>query len=150
MQPKILNSHIIFTTPDPAALHGLFPDVRSTEVKGEMVFAVPASLDSARLLRNLGIEAPSPILAVYDWPIIPGRTPGWWQKETASFLTLTPRAFCLNKPRTRKTHSTLWAVDYMQRIGAMGRCLVVAPLSTLEIVWGETIWYNFPRKKYAV
>lgn len=150
MIPKILNNHIVFTTPHPSALRDLFPDVRSAEVNGETVFAVPLSLDSARLLRNLGVEAPSPIRTQYDFPIIPGRTPGWWQIDTAEFLTLNPRSFCLSLPRTRKTLSTLWAVDYMQKAGHMGRCLVVAPLSTLEIVWGESIWYNFPRKKYAV
>lgn len=150
MIPKILKNHLIFTLPDPSVLGTHFPDVRTAEINGERVYAVPATLDAARLLRNLGVEAPSPIRTEYDFPIIPGRTPGWWQIDTAEFLTLNPRAFCLNKPRTRKTHSTLWAVDYMQKIGAMGRCLIVAPLSTLEIVWGETIWYNFPRKKYAV
>lgn len=115
-----------------------------------MIYAVPLSLDSARILRNIGVEAPSPIMTEYDWPSVPGRTAGWWQKETAAFLTLNPRAFCLNKQRTRKTMSTLYAVDYMQSRGLMGRCLVVAPLSTLELVWAESIWYNFPRKRHAV
>ena len=115
-----------------------------------MIYAVPATLDAARVLRNIGVEAPSPIMTEYDWPSVPGRTAGWWQKETAAFLTLNPRAFCLNKQRTRKTMSALYAVDYMQKKGLMGRCLVVAPLSTLELVWAESIWYNFPRKRHAV
>ena len=148
MIPRIIKNNIVFST--DVSLSNYFPDVRSAEVNGEQIYAVPATLDAARVLRNLGIEAPSPIMDAYDWPSVPGRTPGWWQKETAAFLTLNPRAFCLNKPRTRKTMSTLYAIDYLQRIGQMGKCLVVAPLSTLEIVWGESIWYNFPRKKYAV
>jgi SNF2 family DNA or RNA helicase len=150
MIPRVINNHICFTTSNAQALRNYFPDVRQAEVNGQNIYAVPLSLDSARLLRNIGIEAPSPIRTDYDFPIIPGRTPGWWQIDTAEFFTLNPRAFCLSLPRTRKTMSTLWAVDYMQKKGLMGRCLVVAPLSTLEIVWGESVWYNFPRKKYAV
>lgn len=148
--PRILNNHIIFSHDNLLQIEALFPEYKRAQVQGEMVYAVPASLEAARVLRNIGVAAPSPIRTEYDFPIIPGRTPGWWQIDTAEFLSLNPRAFCLSLPRTRKTMSTLWAVDYMQKIGAMGRCLVVAPLSTLEIVWGESIWYNFPRKKYAV
>ena len=150
MIPKIVKGHICFSTPNAQALRNYFPDVRQAEVSGENIYAVPATLDAARLLRNIGIEAPSPIRSEYDWPIIPGRAPYWWQVDTAEFLTLNPRCFCLNQPRTGKTMSTLWAIDYLQKIGAIGRCLVVAPLSTLEIVWGESVWYNFPRKKHAV
>lgn len=150
MIPRIIKNFHVFSHNDHGQIAALFPEYKRAEVGGEMVYAVPASVDAARVLRNIGIEARSPITTEYDWPLIPGRTPGWWQIETAEFLTLNPRAFCLNKPRTRKTHSTLWAVDYMQRKGLIGRCLIVAPLSTLEIVWGETIWYNFPRKKYAI
>lgn len=150
MKPRVIKNHYVFSHDNLAQIAALFPDYKRTEIQGETVYAVPMALDSARILRNIGIEVESPIRTEYDWPIVPGRTPGWWQIETAEFLTLNPRAFCLNKPRTRKTHSTLWAVDYLQRKGVMGRCLIVAPLSTLEIVWGETIWYNFPRKKYAI
>lgn len=150
MKPRIVKNHIVFSHPDPLKIYEVFPDFKQAAVNGETVCAVPLSLDSARLLRNMGVEAPSPIRTEYDWPTIPGRAPGWWQVDTAEFLTLHSRAFCLNKPRTRKTMSTLYAVDYLQRTGRMGRCLIVAPLSTLELVWGESIWYNFPRKKYVV
>lgn len=148
MIPRIVKNNIVFST--DVSLANYFPDVRSAEVNGEQIYAVPATLDAARVLRNLGIEAPSPIRSEYDWPRIPGRTPYWWQVDTAEFFTLNPRSFCLNEPRTGKTMSTLWAIDYLQKTGQMGKCLVVAPLSTLEIVWGESIWYNFPRKRYAV
>ena len=150
MQPRILKGHIIFSHDNLLQISALFPNYKRAEVQGEMVYAVPLSLEAAMILRNIGVEAPSPIRSEYDWPIIPGRTPGWWQIETAEFLTLNPRCFCLNEPRTRKTMSTLWAVDYLQKTRKMGRCLVIAPLSTLEIVWAESIWYNFPRKKHAV
>jgi len=150
LKPRIVNSHIIFTPEDPSKIAPVFPGFKQAMIDGQLVCAVPLGLDSARLLRNMGIEAPSPIRTEYNWPIIPGRTPGWWQIDTAEFFTLNPRCFCLNLPRTRKTHSSLWAVDYMQKIGKMGRCLVVAPLSTLEIVWTDTIFMNFPGKSYAV
>ena len=152
MKPAILKDHILFSTPDPRTLQAYFPDVRSAVVGGEQVFAVPLSLDSARLLRNLGIEAPSPIrdLKHYDWPIRPDWSIGWWQQDTAEFFTLNKRGHCHNAMRTRKTFSTLWAVDYLQRIGEIHKALVVAPISSLELAWADTLFYNFPRKRYAV
>jgi len=150
MIPRIINDYICFTHPKPLEIYEVFPDFKQACIAGESVCAVPFNLDSARLLNNMGVQVESPIRSQYDWPIMAGRTPGWWQVDTAEFLTLNPRAFCLNKMRTRKTLSTLWAIDYLQRTGAMGRALIVAPLSTLEIVWGDHIWYNLPRKRYAV
>ena len=101
MKPRILKDHIVFVAPpsDLPKLKAIFPNLRYSLTAGQQVCAVPLSLESARLLRNMGIEAPSPIRTEYDWPIIPGRTPGWWQIDTAEFLTLNPRAFCLSLPR---------------------------------------------------
>ena len=54
------------------------------------------SLEEAQVLKNLKIKnVPSPIMGKYDWP---GRyAPFEHQKNTASFLTLHKRAFCLNE-----------------------------------------------------
>jgi len=153
MQPRIVNSSIIFKPKDLAQARQIrtcIPQVRFQEAPIGILGAVPLTLEAARVLRNLGIEAPSPIEAVYNWPIIPGRKPRPHQVKTSAHLTLNPRAHCHNSPRTGKTLSSLWAIDYLQRIGVIGRALIVAPLSTLERAWGDEIFLNFPGKKFAV
>lgn len=49
-----------------------------------------------------------------------------------------------------KTISTLWAFDYLRRIGAVRKMLVISPLSTLERTWGDEIFSNFPDMSFAV
>jgi len=150
VQPRIIRNHICFSTLNAQALRNYFPDVRQAEVSGENIYAVPATLDAARLLRNIGIEAPSPIRSEYDWPIRPDWKIGDWQVDTAEFFTLNKRGHCHNAMRTRKTFSTLWAVDYLQKKGIIKKALIVAPISSLELAWADTIFINFPRKKFAV
>ena len=150
MKPRVIKNHIIFTHPDPLKIYEVFPDFKQAQVDGQTVCAVPLSLDSARLLRNIGVDAPSPIRVDYDWPIRPDWSIGDWQVDTAEFFTLNKRAHCHNAMRTRKTFSTLWAVDYLQKKGLVNKALIVAPISSLELAWADTIFVNFPRKRYAV
>jgi Uri superfamily endonuclease len=144
--PRIVGRHIVFTSDNPAQIRTCFPDLK----EGSGYFAVPLTLESARVLRNLGIEAPSPIESDYTWPIIAGRQPRWYQIATSSYLTLNPRAHVHNAPRTGKTLSVLWSIDYLQKTGVIHKALVVAPLSTLERAWGDEIFLNFPGKRFAV
>lgn len=152
MKPRVLKDHIVFVAPpsDLPKLKAIFPNLRYSLTAGQQVCAVPLSLESARLLRNMGIEAPSPIRTEYDWPIRPDWKVGYWQMDTAEFFTLNKRAHCHNAMRTRKTFSTLWALDYLQKKGAINKALIVAPISSLELAWADTLFINFPRKKYAV
>lgn len=114
---------------------------------GEVVIT-PHGLDEVRVLRNLGIQAPSPILHYYDWP---GRfTPYLHQKQTAAFLTVHPRALVLNQIGTGKTKSALWAADYLMNIGAVKKVLVVSPLSTLERVWSDEVFTSLYHRKGLV
>jgi SNF2 family DNA or RNA helicase len=57
------------------------------------------------------------------------------QKTTASFLTLNPRAFCLNEQGTGKTGSVIWAADYLMKVGRIKRVLVICPLSIMDSAW---------------
>jgi len=153
MNPRIISNSIVFKPSDLAQakqVRTCIPAARFKESPVGVLCAVPLTLEAARILRNLGVEAPSPIEAVYNWPIIPGRKPRPHQIKTSAYLTLNPRGHCHNSPRTGKTISTLWSIDYLQQIGAMGKALVVAPLSTLERAWGDEIFLNFPGKKFAV
>lgn len=119
---------------NPAPIMQAVPKHRLIDIRGHNL-AVRHGFDEVRVLRNLGIPAPSPILTQYDWP---GRyTPFAHQRETAAMLTLHRRAFILSDMGTGKTSSILWAADYLMRVGAVRRVLVAAKLSTLERVWLE-------------
>jgi SNF2 family DNA or RNA helicase len=112
------------------------------------IVVAPHRLDEVRVLRNLGFEAPSPILHYYDWP---GKfRPYEHQKDTAAFLTINQRALVLNEIGTGKTQSALWAADYLIQTGQVNKVLVISPLSTLERVWGDALFFGFPNRKAIV
>jgi len=145
---KILNNHYVVPTRNPGQLRAVFPKVKEAVVGGQTWCAVPLSLDSARILNNLGFKTPSPIRDQYEWP---GKyKPKTHQKDTAEFLTLNQRAFCLNGMGSGKTISSLWAADYLQTTKKIRRILIVAPLSTLDPTWADEIFANFPLKTFAI
>ncbi len=124
------------------------PTAKPIEVRGVPLVVTPHKLDEVRVLRNLGINAPSPILHYYDWP---GQyTPYDHQKQTAAFLTLNHRGLVLNEIGTGKTQSSLWAADYLIRTKHVKKVLILSPLSTLERVWGDAIFTGFPHRKFVV
>lgn len=91
-------------------------------------------------LRDIGIEAPSPISRRYKWT---GRyTPFDHQKTTAEFLTLHKRAFCFNEQGTGKTASAIWAADFLMARGLVNRVLVLCPLSIMDSAWRNDL-FNF-------
>lgn len=121
------------------------PTARLLNFNGKDLVVTPHRLDEVKVLRNLGIKAPAPILYYYNWS---GRfEPYEHQKMTAAFLTMNQRALVLNEIGTGKTQSSLWAADYLMKIGAVKKCLIVSPLSTLERVWGDGIFMGFPHRK---
>lgn len=109
---------------------------------------VPHRLDEVKVLRNIGIKAPSPIEHYYDWPGI--YKPFEHQLKTASFLTVQKKAIVLNDIGTGKTMSVLWAADYLLTHLLTKPVLIMSPLSTLERVWGDEIFKNFPHRSFAV
>jgi hypothetical protein len=130
---------LLLKSRNPAAIKNILPKWKEIDVDGHNL-AVPHRDDEVRILRNLGVKAPPPILHYYDWPIAFGRTPFRHQKETAAFCTLHPRCFVLNEPGTAKTVSVLWAADWLMRQGLVRKVLIVAPLSTLDLVWANEIF----------
>ena len=108
---------------------------------GEGKVLVHWNLEEAQVLKNLQIKnVPSPIMGRYDWP---GRyKPFDHQKETASFLTLHRRAFCLNEQGTGKTGSAIWAADYLMKLGKIKRALIICPLSIMDSAWRADL-FNF-------
>lgn len=124
------------------------PTAKELNVRGVPIVVTPHRLDEVKVLRNLGINAPSPILYYYDWP---GQfKPFEHQKKTAEFLTLHKKALVLNDIGTGKTQSALWAADYLMKAKKVRKALIISPLSTLERVWGDAIFTNFPHCKFVV
>jgi SNF2 family DNA or RNA helicase len=141
---RIISSFVVFEAPEQVV--SMFPEIKFSPPWA----AVPYTLANTLLLRNLGYDAPSPIRTQYDWPIRRGRTPRWYQVDTAEFLTLNKRAFCLNAMRTGKTNSALWAADYLRKERVVRKTLIVAPLSTLERVWGDNLFIDYPGRRFNV
>jgi len=117
-------------------------------VHGMDIVIAPHRIDEVKVLRNLGIKAPSPILHYYNWP---GQfTPFDHQKETAAFLTLNHSGLVLNEIGTGKTQSALWAADYLIKTKNVKKVLILSPLSTLERVWADAIFTGFVHRKFVV
>ncbi len=133
---------------NPNRILDTIPTAKHISVRGMDLVVAPHRLDEVRVLNNMGIKAPSPILHYYDWP---GRfTPFDHQKETAAFLTLHEKGLVLNDIGTGKTQSALWAADYLLKTKQVEKVLILSPLSTLERVWGDGIFLGFPHRKFAV
>lgn len=108
--------------------------IPKSKIVGENQVAVNWGLDEAQVLKNLQIKnIPSPIMGHYNWPGL--HKPFDHQKDTASFLTLHRRAFCLNEQGTGKTGSVIWAADYLMKLGRIKRVLVICPLSIMDSAW---------------
>ena len=116
------------------------------------ILGMPHTLDNAIRLTSLGYTCPAPIAYYYDFPrevsMVP--QPFKHQIETAAHLTLHPRDYCLNDIGTGKTLSALWAADYLMSIGVIRRCLIVSPLSTLERVWADAIFFHLRHRSAIV
>lgn len=133
---------------DPNRVTSIIPKSRVIEHKGKKYVAIKHGVEEVKVLRNLGIQAPSPISYYYDWP---GRyTPFHAQRETAAFLSLYHRAFVLNDMGSGKSLATAWAYDYLRKIGLRRRMLVICPLSTMERTWADTFFDHFPHLTTAV
>ena len=126
---------------NPNRVLDCIPTAKKMTFNGNELVVAPHKIDEVKVLRNLGITAPSPILHYYDW--VGKFTPYKHQRLTSAFLTMNRKALVLNDIGTGKTQSALWAADYLMNIGMVKKCLIIAPLSTLERVWGDSIFTGF-------
>lgn len=150
MQVHAESKSLILKLRDPGRVTQVIPKSRIVPVDGTLYTQVKLTLDTARVLRNMGIKAPSPIRYFYDWPS-KYPSPMAHQVTTAEFFTLFPRGICLNEMGTAKTLSAIWAADYMMREGAVRKAIIVCPKSTTESVWADEILSNLlSRRSYAV
>jgi hypothetical protein len=119
---------LLLTLRNPAKVTSVIP--KSRELPNNQVL-VNWGLEETQVLRNMKINAPSPIESKYKWT---GKyTPFDHQKVTASFLTLNRKSFCFNEQGTGKTASAIWASDYLLKEGAINRVLVICPLSIMHM-----------------
>lgn len=94
------NKALVLKTRDPDKVTQVIPQshvVSQTQTPSGVCYevAVKWTLANAKILQNLGFKnVPSPIVGQYNWPGM--YKPFEHQKDTASFLTLNQRAFCLN------------------------------------------------------
>lgn len=128
---------LILDAPDPFALRDLLPSSRSI-AHPDYNLAVKHTLETTKVLRNIGMQAPAPIRYDYTWP---GKfAPYKHQIDSAEFLTLHKRAFVLSEMGTGKTSSTLWAADWLMARGYVQKALIISPLSTLDRVWKNEVF----------
>ena len=113
-------------------------------VNGEYL-VVPRTLHNSQLLRWLNFPV-APVMDTYDWPHGPDiERPTQAQKLMSNFLVLHARSFNLSDMGTMKTLAALWAADFIMQQYPQGecRCLINAPLNTLQRVWADALFSNF-------
>ena len=133
---------LILKLKHPTRVTTPIPTAKLVTHKGQTLVAVPHRPDEVKVLRNLGFNPPDPMTYYYKWP---GRfKPFAAQIETANFLAMNDRAFCLNSMGLGKTVTSLWAYDYMRDCKLVTRALVICPLSTMERTWADEIFRTFP------
>ncbi len=139
---------IIINSTENAAVAQYIPHAKAFSHNGENLVALPYGVDESMVLKNLGFSVPAPILQYYNWP---GRfAPMEHQKDTAAFLTTHKRALCLNAPGTGKSISSIWAADFLLDEGVARKVLIVAPLSTVKVVWGRELKHHLPHRSFVI
>ena len=133
---------VILKLRNPSRVTTVVPTAKLVAHEGDTLVAVPHRPDEVKVLRNLGFHVPDPMAYYYKWP---GRfEPFAAQVETANFLSMHDRAFCLNSMGLGKTVTSLWAYDYMRECRMVRKVLIVCPLSTMERTWADEVFKTFP------
>jgi hypothetical protein len=137
---------LLLNVADPFAVREVLANSRVLD-HPDYNLAVHHTLEAAKVLRNMGCEAPAPIRYQYRWP---GKfKPFAHQVVMAEFQTMHRRGFNLSEMGAAKTNAALWATDWMIETGRVQKTLVLSPLSTLERVWQtdifDTLMHRHPR-----
>lgn len=140
---------ILVETDDPTALLARVPTAFHLEGR---ICGMPHSVEEVARLAVMGVQVESPIERYYSWPrdrsLIP--QPFAHQVKTAGFAVSNPHCYILNDIGTGKSLTAAWAADYLMSLGLVHRVLIVAPLSTLERVWGDVLFIHFTHRTFAV
>lgn len=137
---------VLLNLREPSRVTTVIPTAKIVQSKKAQLVAVPHRPDETRVLRQLGFDdIPDPLVTHYKFPKAKGKyEPFGAQIETANFLSMNSRCFCLNSMGLGKTVSALWAYDYMHSSKLIHKVLIVCPLSTMERTWADEIYMTFP------
>ena len=141
---------LVIETDDPVLMLQKVPTAFQLSPK---IVGMPHGIEEvARLAVCLHIDVPSPIEHYYTWPRERTKIPQPFkhQIETAAFMVSNPHGFVLNDIGTGKSLTAAWAADFLMDNSAGHRTLIAAPLSTLERVWGDTLFIHFPHRTFSV
>lgn len=139
---------LLLNVPDPLAIREALASQSRLLPHPEFNVAVKLSIESSKVLRNMGIQAPGPIRYQYRWP---GKfKPFDHQIVMSEFLTMHRRAFNLSEMGTAKTNAALWAADWLMETGRVRKALILSPLSTLERVWANDIFDTLMHRRCAI
>jgi SNF2 family DNA or RNA helicase len=142
------SNSLLLNVPDPFAIREVLASQSKLLPHPQYNLAVKLSIESTKILRNMGINAPGPIRYEYGWP---GKfKPFDHQIVMSEFLTLHRRAFNLSEMGTAKTNAALWAADYLMKTGRVRKVLVLSPLSTIERVWANDIFDTLMHRRCAL
>lgn len=124
------------------------------EIEGKHLLMVPLHEDTSRILFNLGVHTRglNPLSYTYNPIKVEGKYEAMpHQIESAGFLATHNRAYNLSSMRVGKTSSQIMCMDYLLDIkGIEGSTLIVAPLSTLSVVWESALKSSLPYHKIVV
>src|SRR5580765_3693672 len=136
--------------PYSAQLGTLFPHGRKLTFNGEQLIVVPHGIEETRMLRNLDMPVPAPIVEHYPFPSADGKRPFAKQILTSASMVMNAYSYVLNGMGCGKTKSCIWAFDYLRSEGLANCMLVVAPLSTLDFTWAREVFHTCPHLKVRV
>ena len=140
MNVTVSEKHKKLVLPWRDDIAAILPQTTRLVEAGKAYAVVPHGVIETKLLRNMGLEVPAPILTQYQW----AKTTPWdSQKVTAAMFSTEPRAYCLSSMGVGKTRAALYAYDFLKKQGLARKMLVVAPLSTLTDVWEREVFENF-------
>lgn len=140
---------LILHTARHAEVIDIIPHAKVFEHDGKTLTALEHGVEESLVLRNMGFKkTPPPILSYYKWPARFAAMEH--QRQTAAFFTSNRRALCLNEPGTGKSIAALWAADYLIDEGLAKKVLIVAPLSTLKVVWGKELRHHFSHRSFEL
>lgn len=139
---------IVISSTENEAVAKFIPHAKKFTHGDQEMVALQYGVEESLVLRNLGFSVPPPILQYYNWPA--RFEPMDHQKETAAFLTTHRRSLCLNAPGTGKSISSIWAADFLLDEGIAKKILIIAPLSTLKVVWARELRQHLPHRSFVI
>jgi SNF2 family DNA or RNA helicase len=139
---------IVISSDKNDSIAEFIPHAKRFVHEGKDLIAVNYGVEESIVLKNMGFSVPEPITQYYKWPA--RFSPMEHQVATASFLTMNKKAICLNAPGTGKSISSLWAADFLIEQGVAKRVLIIAPLSTLKVVWGNELRHHMPHRSFVI